>query len=35
MMRRVPDLTKINKLIDFKPKVDLDTTIRRVHESHR
>ena len=32
MPRRVPDLTKINKLIGYKPKVTLDETIKKVIE---
>jgi UDP-glucose 4-epimerase len=30
MRRRVPALTKIKKLIDYKPKISLDDTIRKV-----
>ena len=32
MPRRVPDLTKINKLIGYEPKVSLDETIKKVIE---
>lgn len=32
MPRRVPDLTKIKKLIGYEPKVDLDGVLDRVIE---
>ncbi|MBI5049903.1 MAG: GDP-mannose 4,6-dehydratase, partial [Nitrospirae bacterium] len=35
MMRRVPDLTKIKKLIDYKPKHSLDSIIRDVIEYYK
>jgi UDP-glucose 4-epimerase len=35
MRRRIPDLTKINKLIGYKPSIDLDTTIRQVIDFYR
>ena len=35
MPRRVPDLTKIEALIGYQPKVQLDEIIRRVVESQR
>ncbi|MFQ5823058.1 MAG: GDP-mannose 4,6-dehydratase [bacterium] len=31
MARRVPDLTKIENLIDYQPKVKLDVSIKRIH----
>ncbi len=30
MRRRVPDLTKINKFIGFKPTFDLDSILKKV-----
>lgn len=33
MMIRIPDLSKINTLIGYKPEVDLDEALRRVVES--
>ena len=35
MPRRVPDITKLAKLIGYEPQVDLDETIRRVVEHFR
>ena len=35
MMRRVPDLTKIKNLIDYKPKHSLDSIIRDVIEYYK
>ncbi len=35
MMRRVPDLTRINRLIGYKPRVQLDETLRSVIEDVR
>lgn len=35
MMRRVPDLTRINRLIGYKPKVQLDEILRSVIEDVR
>ncbi len=35
MMRRVPDLTKINRLIGYKPRVQLDEILRSVIEDVR
>jgi UDP-glucose 4-epimerase len=35
MPRRVPDITKIHKLIGYKPTVDLDEILERVIESFR
>ncbi len=35
MMRRVPDLTKIKKLIDYKPKYSLDDIIKDVIEYYK
>ncbi len=35
MQRRVPDITKINKLIGFKPKVDLRGIIKDVMDYYR
>ena len=33
MHRRVPDISKINKIIGWKPNVDLETTIKDIYES--
>ena len=33
MHRRVPDISKINKIIGWKPTIDLETTIKDVYES--
>jgi UDP-glucose 4-epimerase len=35
MQRRVPDITKINKLIGFKPTISLEEGIRRIIEYYR
>jgi UDP-glucose 4-epimerase len=35
MLRRVPDLSKINKLIDYQPAVDLDEILRSVIDYQR
>jgi UDP-glucose 4-epimerase len=35
MMRRVPDITKIQALIGYKPKVDLDSLLASIIEYHR
>jgi UDP-glucose 4-epimerase len=35
MQRRVPDITKIKKLIGFKPTVSLEESIRRIIEYYR
>ncbi len=35
MLRRVPDLTKINKLIGYKPRVSLDETLAQVIDYER
>jgi UDP-glucose 4-epimerase len=35
MVRRIPDLTKIAALIDYRPQVSLDTIIRRIAEHAR
>ena len=35
MPRRVPDLTKINSLLGYEPKVQLDEIIQRVIEDFR
>ncbi|HNX00093.1 MAG TPA: GDP-mannose 4,6-dehydratase [Candidatus Cloacimonadota bacterium] len=34
MMRRMPDLTKIEKFIGYKPKYNLDTIIKRIIEHY-
>jgi UDP-glucose 4-epimerase len=33
MHRRVPDISKINKITGWKPNIDLETTIKDIHES--
>ena len=33
MHRRVPDISKINKIIGWKPNINLETTIKDIHES--
>jgi UDP-glucose 4-epimerase len=33
MHRRVPDISKINKIIGWKPNIDLETTIKDIYES--
>ena len=33
MHRRVPDISKINKIIGWKPKIDLETTVKDIYES--
>ena len=33
MHRRVPDVSKINKIIGWKPTIDLETTIKDIYES--
>jgi len=33
MARRVPDISKINKVTGWKPSIDLETTIKDIHES--
>ena len=33
MLRRVPDVSKINKIIGWKPTIDLETTIKDIYES--
>ena len=33
MHRRVPDISKINKIICWKPKIDLETTVKDIYES--
>jgi len=33
MARRVPDISKINKITGWKPSIDLETTIKDIHES--
>lgn len=33
MHRRVPDITKINKIIGWKPNINLETTIKDIYES--
>ena len=35
MQRRVPDITKIKKLIDFKPSVSLEESIKEIIEYYR
>ena len=35
MQRRVPDLTRIRRLIDYRPTVDLDEIIRRIRDYER
>ena len=35
MRRRVPDLTRLKTLIDYKPEVQLDEAIRRIAEHMR
>ena len=35
MLRRVPDLSKINKLIDYQPTFDLDEILESVIDFHR
>jgi UDP-glucose 4-epimerase len=35
MQRRIPDITKIKKLIGFKPTVSLEEGIKRIIEYHR
>jgi UDP-glucose 4-epimerase len=35
MPRRVPDLTKVSKLVGYEPKVGLDEIIMRVIEHFR
>ena len=35
MMRRVPDLTKVNRLIGYEPKVSLDEILRSVIDDVR
>jgi UDP-glucose 4-epimerase len=33
MHRRVPDISKIDKIIGWKPKIDLETTVKDIYES--
>jgi UDP-glucose 4-epimerase len=33
MHRRVPDISKINKIIGWKPNINLETTIKDIHKS--
>lgn len=33
MHRRVPDVSKINKIIGWKPTINLETTIKDIYES--
>jgi len=35
MPRRVPDIGKVSALIGYRPRVDLDETLRRVIEFYR
>lgn len=35
MMRRVPDISKIRKLIDYQPSIDLDGILSSIIEFHR
>jgi UDP-glucose 4-epimerase len=35
MMRRVPDITKVQSLIGYRPKVNLDTLLTSIIEYHR
>jgi UDP-glucose 4-epimerase len=35
MPRRVPDIGKVAALIGYRPRIDLDETLRRVIEFHR
>jgi UDP-glucose 4-epimerase len=35
MMRRVPDISKINKLLGYTPKISLDDTLTSIIEYHR
>ncbi|MFC1521695.1 GDP-mannose 4,6-dehydratase [Elusimicrobiota bacterium] len=35
LRRRVPDITKVNKLTGYKPKVDFEETLKRIIEYHR
>src|SRR5262245_9689842 len=35
MMRRVPDISKIRKLIDYQPSIDLDGILASIIEFHR
>jgi nucleoside-diphosphate-sugar epimerase len=33
MHRRVPDISKINKIIGWKPNINLETTVKDIYES--